>query len=250
MSLFQSLQFVGMIFETFIIIFSAILLLLILQRYFIKHHKLTLYLFLIFLSWTCAIIFSWVSKILELYSNIPYLAVGSTVDPGTLESWILFRIVSFRISFVFVTIGAILSYLLKVNAFDREFNKTQSMIVYAFGIFTMCYSLIVYQRNMIILDVFAFLFILLLMAMVYIPFMMSAYTTSKSVDDPTYKRAFQTLSLMSLFLVLVMVMFLFDRILILLGSPGFTIFYFLAWIFVVLAFLAAYLGYIRPKSSE
>ncbi|MHA1468703.1 MAG: hypothetical protein ACTSP6_11595, partial [Promethearchaeota archaeon] len=97
MALFQSLQFVGMLFESIIIIFSALLLILILKRYFIKHHKLTLYLFLIFLSWTCAIIFSWVSKILELYSNIPYLAVGSTVDPGTLESWILFRIISFRI---------------------------------------------------------------------------------------------------------------------------------------------------------
>ena len=250
MALFQSLEFIGMVFETFIIIFSALLLILILQRYFIKHHKLTLYLFLIFLSWTCAIIFSWFSKVLELYSGIPYLAVGSTVDPGTPESWILFRIVGFRISFVFVTIGAILSYLLKVNAFDREFNKTQSRIVYAFGIFTMFYSLIVYQRGTIILDVFAFLFILLLMAMVYIPFMMSALTTSKSVDDPTYKRAFQTLAIMSLCLVLVMVMFLIDRIFILLGNPGFTIFYFMAWIFVVLAFLAAYLGYIRPKSSE
>ena len=86
--------------------------------------------------------------------------------------------------------------------------------------------------------------------MVYIPFMMSSLTTSKSVDDPIYKKAFQALAIMSLFLVLVMVMFLFDRIMILLGSPGFTIFYFLAWIFVVLAFLAAYLGYIRPKSSE
>ncbi|MHA1468652.1 MAG: hypothetical protein ACTSP6_11335, partial [Promethearchaeota archaeon] len=80
------------------------------------------------------IIFSWFSKILELYSNIPYLAVGSTVDPGTLESWILFRIVSFRISFVFVTIGAILSYLLKVNAFDREFNKTQYHNTGCFGL--------------------------------------------------------------------------------------------------------------------
>jgi len=188
--------------------------------------------------------------ILQLYSNIPYLAVGSTVDPGTLESWILFRIISFRISIVFITIGTILSYLLKVNAFDKEFNKTQSMMVYAFGIFTMFYCLIAYQRNMIILDVFAFLVVLILMAMVYLPFMISALTASKSVDDPIYKKAFQALAIMSLFLVLLMVMFLFVRIVLLLGIPVFTIFYFLGWIFVVLAFLAAYLGYIRPKSSE
>ena len=80
--------------------------------------------------------------------------------------------------------------------------------------------------------------------------MMSAFTTSKSVDDPTYKRAFQALAFMSLCLVLVMLMFLIDRIIILLGNPEFTIFYFLAWIFVILAFLGAYLGYIRPKSAE
>lgn len=250
MALFQSLIFIGFLFETFIIIFSAILLILILQRYFIKHHKLTLYLFLIFLSWLLAIIFSWLSKVLELYSNIPYLAIGSTSDPGTLESWIILRIVAFRISFVFVTIGTILSYLLKVNAFDKEFNKTQSMVVYAFGFFTVFYSFVVYQRGTIIFDVFAFLFVLILIAIVYLPFMISAYTTSKSVNDPTYKRAFQTLAFMSLCLVLVMLMFLIDRILMLLGNPGFTIFYFLAWIFVILAFLGAYLGYIRPKSSE
>lgn len=151
---------------------------------------------------------------------------------------------------MFVTIGTILSYVLKVNAFDTEINKTQSIVVYSIGIFTIFYSLIVYERGTVILDVFAFLLVLIIITIVYVPFMVSSFKTAKSVDDMTFKRAFQSLALMSLCLILVLVMFLIDRIFILLGSPGFTIFYFLAWIFVISAFLGAYLGYIRPKSTE
>jgi hypothetical protein len=49
---------------------------------------------------------------------------------------------------------------------------------------------------------------------------------------------------------MVFVFTLLDRITIIMGSQGFTIFYFMAWIFVIVGFLGAYLGYIRPKSTE
>ncbi len=51
MTILQSLIFIGMIFETFIIIISTFLLLLILNRYFVKKHRLTLYLVIIFLNY-------------------------------------------------------------------------------------------------------------------------------------------------------------------------------------------------------
>ena len=51
-------------------------------------------------------------------------------------------------------------------------------------------------------------------------------------------------------LILIFLNFAIDRVLIFLGSPGFTVFYFLAWIFAIVGIFGAYTGYIRPKSSE
>ena len=79
--------------------------------------------------------------------------------------------------------------------------------------------------------------------------MLSSFNHYRSVKDPEYKKAFLSLALMSLSFILVLVMFLIDRILILFGDPGFTIFYFMAWIFVLIGFLEAYLGYIKSKSK-
>ncbi|MFX1339052.1 MAG: hypothetical protein ACFFDK_10615 [Promethearchaeota archaeon] len=249
MATLQSLMFIGMVFETIIIIIATFLLLLILKRYFVKKHRLTFYLFIIFLNWLLAIIFSWLSKVLVLYSGLDYLAAGTTHDPRTPLSWILFRIIDFRISFMFVTIGTTFSYILMLNVFDREFSKNQKTLIYIYGIFTAFYSLIIYQRGVTILDVFAFLFLLILISIVYIPFMISSFKYYKSVSDPEYKKAFLSLALMSLSFILVLLMFLIDRILILFGDPGFTIFYFMAWTFVIIGFLEAYLGYIKPKSK-
>jgi hypothetical protein len=181
---------------------------------------------------------------------LDYITSGTTQDPGIPLSWVLLRIVDFRISFMFVTVGTIFSYILMINVFEREFSKTQQMLIYIYGSFTAFYSLIIYQRGTIIFDVLAFLFLLVLMSIVYIPFMISSFNHYKSVNDPDYKKAFLSLALMSLSFILVLLMFLIDRILILFGDPGFTLFYFMAWIFVIIGFLGAYLGYIKPKSKE
>ncbi|MHA1192591.1 MAG: hypothetical protein ACTSP9_09890 [Promethearchaeota archaeon] len=54
---------------------------------------------------------------------------------------------------------------------------------------------------------------------------------------------------MAIFFILVPFNFLVDRLLILFGGPGFSLFYFLAWIFVIFAMIASYFGYIRPKAK-
>ena len=92
--------FIGMIYESIIIIISIILLILIFKRYLEKKSGITLILFIIFLNLTLGIIFSWLSKVLSIYSGIDYIVYDSVKDPGTTTSWILLRISSFRISFV------------------------------------------------------------------------------------------------------------------------------------------------------
>jgi phage-related holin len=108
----------------------------------------------------------------------------------------------------------------------------------------------VFQKGYYLFDVFTFSFILIFITLIYIPFLLRSIKAYRSVDNPTYKKGFISLSFMALCFILVFICFLIDRTLILLGSFGFTLFYFMGWAFVVLGFLGAYLGYIRPKSKE
>ncbi len=243
------LIFIGMVYEIIVIAIISILLALIYKKYLAKKQKLTLYLFLIFLSYLFGIIFSCFSKVLVIYSGIEYVYNATASDPGTPISWILLRIIDFRISFIFVTLSIYLSYVLKVNVFAKGYNHIQRIIVIVYSIFTGLYCFIVYQRGNTMLDVFAFLLVFIFMFMIYIPFMVRALNSYRSVSEPIFKKAFLSLAIMSVSFTLVFFCFLIDRVLILLGSPGFTIFYFLAWSFVIVSIVFAYLGYIKPKAK-
>jgi hypothetical protein len=249
----SELQFIGMTFESFVIIIALILLVLVYLKYNQKKHRLTLYLLTIFLFYALAIIFSWLSKVLILYSGINYIGDRALPDPGTPLSWILYRIIDFRISFVFMTIAIYLSYVLKVNVFEKGYNKVNRILVYVYMVATLIFTLFGYISEEFILekfllDVIAFLLIFIFMAAIYFPFLYRAIQSYKSAEK-VFKNAFLSLALMSLFFIMIPLNFLFDRILILMGEPGFSIFYFLAWIFAILGILGAYFGYIRPRST-
>jgi hypothetical protein len=173
---------------------------------------------------------------------------NSLPDPGTPLSWIILRITDFRISFVFMTFAIFLSYVLKVNVFEKGYNKILRIIVFIYSIFTLGFTLFGYVRGDLLLDVIAFLLIFIYMAAVYFPFFFRALQSYKSAEK-TFKNAFLSLALMSLFFILIPLNFLFDRLLIFMGGAGFSIFYFLAWIFAILGILGAYFGYIRPRST-
>ena len=243
--------FIAMVYETIVVIFVSILLALILLKYLEKKHKLTLYLFFIFVNFTLAILFSWISKVLVIFSDIEYIKdINITMDPGTLESWFVLRIVDFRFSFLFTTIAIYLSYILKVKAFEKEYNPIYRVIVIIFGIYTGFHSIFIYQAGSVLSMLLAFLFPFIYMSMIYFPFMFRSIQSYKAIKDPIFKRGFLSLAIMSLSFTLVFFFFVIDRLLILLGNPRFTIFYFLAWASVVVGILGAYLGYIRPRSKD
>ena len=237
------LNFIGMIFELFIIIFAAILLILILKKYLIKRHNLTRLLLLIFINYFIAILFSWISKIFVVLEL-------TVVQDGSIVAWIYNRILDFRLSEFFVTIAIFLSYILKVNVFEKGYNAIQKYVVIIYGIFSGFYVLIIYETDNTLLDIFAFLIVFLYMVMVYAPFLRRAIESYRAVEERTYKQAFLSLAIMSISFMLIFLNFAIDRILIFLGSPGFTLFYYLAWISAIIGIFGAYYGYIRPKSRE
>jgi hypothetical protein len=237
------LNFIGMIFELFIIIFAAVLLVLILKKYFIKRHKLTRLLFFIFVCYFIAIVFSWLSKIFAVLE-------WDQVQDNVVVTWLYNRISDFRISELFVTFAIFLSYILKVNVFEKGYNTLQKYIIIIYGIFTCLYALFIYENENDLLDVGAFLLVFIYMVMVYAPFLRRSIESYRAVEEKSYKQAFFSLAIMSVSFMLIFLSFAMDRVFILLGSPGFTVFYFLGWIFAVVGIFGAYYGYIRPKASE
>ncbi len=237
------LNFIGMIFEIFILSIAAVLLVLILKKYFIKHHKLTRLLFLIFLSYFFAILFSWLSKVFVVTQF-------DVTQDNSIIAWMYNRIIDFRLSEIFVTIAIFMSYILKVNVFEKGYNTFQRYVIIIYGIFSCVYVLFIYENGNTLLDIIAFLIVFIYMVMVYAPFLRRAIESYRAVEEKTYKQAFLSLAIMSFSFMLIFLNFAIDRILIFLGSLGFTLFYFLAWIFAIVGIFGAYYGYIRPKSKE
>ncbi|MFX1566749.1 MAG: hypothetical protein ACFFCV_00120 [Promethearchaeota archaeon] len=239
----MQLNLIGAIFEIFIIIFAAILLILITRKYFIKRHKLTRLLLIIFIAYFIAIFFSWLSKI--------FVFLGFTaVQDGSIGAWLYNIITDFRLSEFFVTIAIFLSYILKVNVFEKGYNTVQKYVIIIYGVFACVYVLFIYVSGNTLLDILAFLIVFIYMVMVYGPFLRRSIESYKAVEGKAYRQAFLSLAIMSISFMLIFLNFAIDRLLIFLGSPGFTVFYFLAWIFALIGIFGAYYGYIRPKATE
>jgi hypothetical protein len=175
----------------------------------------------------------------------------------TIASYFYNIVFDFRLSEFFVTIAIFLSYILKVQVFEKGYNVIQKYIVIIYGISACVYLLVVHELIRVffaventILVIIGFLLVFVYMAMVYAPFLRRSIESYRAVEVKTYKQAFLSLAIMSFSFMLIFLNFAIDRIFILLGNPGFTVFYYLAWTSAIIGIFGAYYGYIRPKSRE
>ncbi|MFX1276221.1 MAG: hypothetical protein ACFFBP_04635 [Promethearchaeota archaeon] len=251
---------IALIYESLVIALFSSVLFLGLKKYQQKKHKLTFYLILILVNFTVAVIFSWISKLLVLtirldFNHVPENFINE-YDETIPLFWFLYRITDFRVSFVFVTLAIYFSYVLKVNLFEKGYKKIQRIFVIVYSIFTAVFAFFMYTRSNKelgdLLDMLAFFFLFLLMFLIYIPFFLRTFKAYRNVNDPVFKRGFLALAFMSISFVLVLFCFLIDRLM-LLNVPGyevgFTVFYYLAWLFCVLGAILGYVGYIKPRTA-
>ncbi|MFW9969567.1 MAG: hypothetical protein ACFFDF_05150, partial [Candidatus Odinarchaeota archaeon] len=142
------------------------------MKYYIKRHKLTRLLFLIFLSYFLAIFFSWLSKVIVVLQL-------SVIQNGSIMAWLYNITINFRLSELFVTIAIFMSYILKVNVFEKGYNVLLKYIVLIYGIFACVYILVVFQVDNTLLDIIAFLIVFIYMVMVYAPFLRRSYQLAR-----------------------------------------------------------------------
>ena len=239
--------YIGLLYETGIIVLFLILLILIVVHY---SKKKTLNTFLLLASFACmflAILFSWLSKLLLVQEITPDF---DELDPNLSGFWIYGLILSFRISFVVIVIGSDITHILKVKIFDDTPNKVERWILVIFSLITIVFALTAMEQGNVLLDVLAFLFVLIIMCFVYIPFVIASLKMYRVMKEPHYKRASLSLAVLGLSFVMVFVGFLADRIVILIRGYGYSVFYFAAWGFVIVGTFAAYFGYIRTSRQK
>ena len=197
----------------------------------------------VFICYFIAIAFSWLSKIFAVLQ-------WDEVQDNLIVSWFYYRISDFRFSELMVTFAIFLSYILKVNVFEKGYKVIYKYITVVYGIIACLYIIFVYQDGNDLLDVGAFLLVFIYMVMIYGPFLRRAIESYRAVEEKSYKQGFLSLAIMSVSFMLIFLSFALDRVFIFLGSPGFTVFYFLGWTFAIIGIFGAYYGYIRPKAGE
>jgi len=139
--------------------------------------------------------------------------------------------------------------MLRVKLFDKEYNDLERISVFGFGIIVILLNLFLYEKGNILFDLIAFLFTAIHIAMVYIPFMLKTINAYREVDQPIFKKGFLALSVMAFFFVMILFFQFLDRLTIFLGGEGYSVFYFAGWISGLIGFIAAYFGYIKPKTK-
>ena len=243
----MDMVFVGLIFEVIVLIGASTLITLVLLKYIKMKNRLTLCLLLIFIFFVLTLVFSVLSKIIVLTTDYDYVYNQPSGYPQSPYSWLILRIVDFRISMCCAAIAVLFSYILKINLYEEEVSRNYKIFIVVFAGFTVFFSFFVYQRGNTLLDALNFLFILLFMVIVYIPFMLKCLKSYKTAPIAQLRKRFLSLALMSLSFLLIVIMFLIDRITILLGmSSGFTVFYFMGWLLALFGITCAYFGFIKP----
>jgi hypothetical protein len=240
-----SLYFIGIIYEGIIIIIATPILIKSLINYLKVRNSFALILFLILLNFSISIFFSWFAKIISFYWRINYIEDANVPDPKTPISWILLRISHFRFSYIFITIAIYLSDIFRMKIFEIEHNHFHIVIVRIFTIFNIFFAIIFFDKNNNLYDMLVFLFVFIFMNIVFIPFMKQSIKSYESTEISQFKKAFLSLVIMSISYIAVLLCLLIDRIYIFFGHFGFTIFYFLSWIFVIFGILGNYFGYLR-----
>ena len=237
--------FEGFCFELCVIASVAVMSTLAFNKYLQKNKNFAAFLlFLMFLNWTIAVVFSWLAKVLTVFSY----QGGSGPDITDASSYVIRMILDFRLLFLFVAIALYCSYMLRVKLFEKNYASGERSINIVFLIVIPILCFVLNEKNNTLYTVIIFALVFVDMLLVYTPFMRRSLAAHKSAD-PKFKGAFMALSLMSLFFILTFLNFLLDQVFLAIINQGYTIFYFGAWICAVIAIVLTYFGYIKQRGS-
>ncbi len=240
----------GFFFETGVIAAVAVMTVLAFAKYIQKgRNRPAFLLFMVFLNWTIGVVISWLAKIFSAFLHLDDLIITD------FASYAIRMVLDFRFLFVFVAIALYCSYVLRVKLFEKEYKRGERVVnmVFLFMIPVLCFVLETSDAINSLYTIIVFLVVFLDMLFVYSRFMKRALAQYRAASEK-FKGAFKALTLQALFFILTFLFFLLDQVMIpiqkSLGEPkpGFTVFYFGAWISAVVGIVLTYYGYIKPRA--
>ncbi len=240
----------GFIFELAIIALWFVLLLLIFVHYREKKTRLNKLIFTAFSLLWLSIVFSAIAKLFYMITK-----ESLTYFEGNPWFWLIARITQYRISFTVIIIACYILYLFKEEIFRKEPHDTLNKIYLISSITCSLFCLItIFQEENVILDLLCFGLTAIFTMMCLIPFMMESFQLYRRLDESEriFKHALLSFIAMTIFLLLILVFMVLDRVMIFANpdSFGFSVFYYLGWISAILGVISTYLGYIRPSVEQ
>src|SRR5271157_2069609 len=203
----------GFWFELCVIACVAIMTVLAFNKYLKKNRNFAaLLLFLVFLNWTIAIVFSWLAKVFTVF----LYQGGNGPDITDASSYFVRLILDFRLLFLFVAIALYFSYMLRVKLFEKGYVRGERVVNLIFLIVIPVLCFVLNEKGNMIYTVIVFAAVFVDMLLVYTPFMRRSLAAHKSADKKF--------------------------------RGAFTIWYFGAWICAVIAIVLTYYGYIKPRA--
>jgi hypothetical protein len=247
---FGATAFHGFFFETGVIAIVAAMTVMALVKYFQKgRNRPALLLFMVFLNWTIGVVISWLAKIFSAFLGLDAILITD------FPSYLIRMVLDFRLLFVFVAIALYCSYVLRVKLFEKDYKHGELAvnIIFLVTIPILCFVLEANGDINSLYTIVVFLVVFVNMLVVYSGFMKHALAQYR-IASAKFKGAFKALTIQALFFILTFLNFLLDQVMIpiqeSLGdpTPGFTIFYFAAWICATVGIVLTYYGYIKPRA--
>ena len=207
--------------------------------------------FKMFVGYSLAILFSIISK----YINAFYGGVPESIYESPYVG-LVGRLHGARFSFIGVIIGTMYAYELYLQIFQKKIPEITRRIVLASGIGICIFLGGVYifnpetGRAVQIYEIVAFILLLAYAAIVYIPFTLRSFSLAKQLKyaegEEKYRQAVISLGSACLSFIFIFLSLILDRILLIGWGVAYSFFYFVAWIFAIIAIWLVYSGVIKP----
>ena len=238
-------SYVGIYYEGALMILMILLLINLFRIYNVSKLRMTLDVFLGFLFYLFGLFFAWLGKI-YLWHHMESALEGP---------YLLQLIYKFKFSSACVVIGNYFLLRFFRAIFNKDYSKKRQMILLTIKTIEVSIILLIHipaflARSTEIAytsDAIAFL-IMFLDSLFVIPYGTKAF---KSVKKEAFGKKYINIGIMAFCLLNMCIMFLLDRITMLMGmmgpfgEPGYTVFYFTAWGSAIAATVFAIYGFVR-----
>jgi hypothetical protein len=207
--------------------------------------------FKMFVGYSIAILFSIISK----YINAFYGGVPESIYDSPYVG-LVGRLHGARFSFIGVIIGTMFAYELYLQIFQKKIPEITRKIVLSSGIAIIVFLGGVYifnpetGRAVQLYEILAFFLLLAYAAIVYIPFTFRSFSLARQLKyaegEDKYRQAVISLGGACLSFIFIFLSLILDRILLIGWGIAYSFFYFVAWIFAIIAIWLVYSGVIKP----